>query len=417
MSLIDYKKHEITIGVIGNALTWYNFALFMTFLPILSQEFFPIEDIKLRSVVSFLTISVGMFVRPLGSMIFGPIADKIGRQKAISMSVLLMAIPTFLMGFIPNYEKIGIWAPIILFTCRALQGISLGGEYTAAMVHFVEQAPSNRRGFYGSWSEIGSQVGVMMAALAIVCLHYFFSEHEVYSYAWRWAFIAAIVLLPFAFMLPEENENPKAEKVKKDESKQSIFSMLMDHKTEAMSTFFITAFSAVGFHMLITFLPFYLVRENVLTLDQAARCGVIANLSLVVSAFIFGYLSDIYRRKVFLASGMIGVTVVVYCMFITGAQAYSSWVIIHLLYGGFLGMYYSCRAAFFSEAFPRSVRCTGVSISLSLAQAIFGGLTPPVVDICASVSRLFPLVPITVVALIAIYCLTLIEDRTGKELL
>ena len=289
MSSASHRK-EMIIGVLGNALTWYNFALFMPFLPIISQEFFPIENVALRSAVTFLAMSVGLFVRPLGSLIFGPIGDKFGRQKAISMAVILMAVPTFLMGFIPNYEKIGIWAPILLLICRALQGISLGGEYTAAMVHFVEKAPGNRRGFYGSWSEIGSQVGVWLAAQVLVCLHWFFSEAEVYVSAWRFAFFGAIILLPFAFMIPTEDQNKenkgKETTVKIEEPKESILATLLNHKKEVICTFFITAFSALSFYTIFTFMPYYLVRNHILTLEQSAQCGVISNLTLIISAFI-----------------------------------------------------------------------------------------------------------------------------------
>ena len=410
----EKNKHrfEIIVGVIGNALVWYNFALFMPFLPIISKEFFPIEDPFWRTNVSFLVMAVGLLVRPLGSAIFGPIGDKIGRQKAISMSILLMAIPTFLMGFIPNYKTIGIWSPILLILCRALQGISLGGEYTAAMVNFVEKAPGNRRGFYGSWSEIGSQIGVLLAAHALVSLHSFFSEAEVYEYGWRFAFFGAIALLPFAFLVHEE-EKPKKEQ---PHSKEPIFSMLLHHKKEVISTFFITAFSALGFYTLLTFLPSYLVEKNMLSIKEASMCSVAANFALIISAFICGYLSDIFKRKGFLAIGMIGVTIVVYFMFLMDVRDYSQWLIIQILYGWFIGMYYSCRAAFFSEAFPKSVRCTGVSVSLSLAQAIFGGSASNIMNFCVSSSGFVAVIPTTIITAIALYCLTLIEDRTGKEL-
>ena len=364
----------------------------------------------MRTNVSLLAVAVGLLVRPLGSAIFGPIGDKIGRQKAISMSILLMAIPTFLMGFIPNYATIGIWSPILLSICRALQGISLGGEYTAAMVNFVEKAPGNRRGFYGSWSEIGSQIGVMLAAQVLVCLHFFFSEAQVYEYGWRFAFFGAILLLPFAFLVHEE------EKPKKEQPKEPVFSMLLNHKTEVISTFFITAFSALGFYTLLTFLPYYLVDKNILTIKEASMCSVSANLALIISAFICGYLSDIFKRKGFLAIGMIGVTIVVYFTYLMDIKGYTQWLIIQILYGWFIGMYYSCRAAFFSEAFPKSVRCTGVSVSLSFAQAVFGGSASNVMNFCVSSSGLVAVIPTTIITAIALYCLTLIEDRTGKEL-
>jgi MHS family proline/betaine transporter-like MFS transporter len=162
------------------------------------------ENAVHREILSFLILSVGLFMRPFGAAIFGPIGDKFGRQKAISISILLMAIPTFCMGLLPNYSQIGVWAPISLVFLRALQGISLGGEYTAAMVHLVEKAPSNRRCFYGSLSDAGSQIGVLLGSQVLVMLHSFFSDGEVYSFGWRIPFFLAVLLVPFAFLVPND---------------------------------------------------------------------------------------------------------------------------------------------------------------------------------------------------------------------
>ena len=198
---INVKKHESLIGALGNIMEWYDFALVMPMTVVLVDQFFPSNASLWVKMLSSWLVSMGLFTRPLGALIFGPIGDKFGRQRAISTSILLMAIPTFLMGILPGYNQIGVWAPILFMFLRILQGISMGGEYAAAMVHIVEKAPSNKRGFYGSWTDAGNQVGVMLAAQSVVWLHYFFSEGEVYSFAWRIPFLCGILLVPFAFLI------------------------------------------------------------------------------------------------------------------------------------------------------------------------------------------------------------------------
>lgn len=409
MIKINVKKHESLIGALGNVMEWYDFALVMPMFVLLMGKFFPNDASDWVRVLGGLIVSMGLFTRPLGAFIFGPIGDKFGRQKAISISILLMAVPTVLMGILPGYDQIGIWAPILFTLLRILQGISMGGEYTAAMVHIVEKAPSNRRGFYGSWTDAGNQVGVMLAAQSVVFLHYFFSESDVYSFAWRIPFLLGILLVPFAFMIP------KQEQKKSDALKNSIFNLLIKHKKEVFCTVSITAFSAVSFYTLWTFLPKYLVTEGILNLKQSAVCAMGASIVSLISILGAGYLSDIFKRKPFLTIGILGSLFSGVYMFCTSSSSYYFWMVWQLSMGFFLGVYYSSRAAFFAEAFPKEVRCTAVSISLSFAQAIFGGLTPPVMSYLIEISSCLAIVPIIFVSALALYSLCLMKDRTGKE--
>lgn len=405
------NKRELFIGALGNILAWYCFALFMPFLHIFSRDFFPIGDPFIVSVVSFLTVSVGLFLRPIGAAIFGPIGDKIGRQKALSLSILAMAIPTFCIGLLSDYQRIGIFAPILLVCMRVFQGISMGGEFTTAMVRLVELAPNNKRGFFGSFSDAGAQVGVLLASGTLVALYSYFSEEEIYQYAWRYPFFGAALLIPFAFIHSNKKNDIKPA------AKRAVFEGLFEHKKEVLYTFAVTAFSAVSFYTLLTFLPYFLVREKIITLDMSAKCGMLANLSVISSAIFFGYLSDRFTRKPFLAGGMFGVAATVCFIFLVGIKSQCGWMFAHTVYGFFVGMYFSGRAAFFSETFPKSIRCTGVSMSMSLAQAIAGGSITVIMNQCTAISNLLSVVPIIFVTACGIFALTKMPDRTGKELM
>ena len=409
MIKIDVKKHESLIGALGNVMEWYDFALIMPMNVVLIGQCFPNNaPLWVRMFGSWI-VSMGMFTRPLGALIFGPIGDKFGRQKAISLSILLMAIPTFLMGILPGYSEIGVLSPVLFLFLRILQGVSMGGEYTAAMVHIVEKAPNNKRGFYGSWTDAGNQVGVILATQSVVLLHYFFTESDIYSFAWRIPFLCGILLVPFAFLIPEQ----ESKKLKAKEN--SILKLLIDHKKEVFCTVSITAFSAVAFYTLWTFLPKYLVTQGILNLKQSAACGSWASILSLISILSAGYLSDIFKRKPFLVIGILGTLFSCGYMFFSSSASYYVWLILQLLMGFFLGIYYSCRAAFFSESFPREVRCTAVSLSLSFAQAVFGGLTPPVMEYLVDNCPYLAVIPVLFSSALALYSLYLLKDRTGKD--
>jgi MHS family proline/betaine transporter-like MFS transporter len=417
------KKIKLVVGSLGNILSWYSFSLFMPFLPIISKRFFPIQNSALCSMVSFLALSIGLFMRPVGSMIFGPMGDLMGRNRGLFLSVLLMAISTVAIGLLPSYAQIGVLSPMLLLVCRACQGISLGGEYTVAMVHLVESAPVHKRGFFGSWSDVGLQLGVLGSTNSLLLLHCFFSDSEIYDFAWRISFILAIVLIPFAFYFFCENEQLPAIAVAAGEPKKEsqkigrIIGELLQYRRAVLCTVAVTSFSAVGFYTLFTFLPYYLVREGTLSLKQSTTCCAWASFAVIAAALSCGYLSDYFRRKPFIIGGIIGVSFVVYAIFLLKINTVSVWMVAYVSYGLFLGMYFSCRSAFFSESFPKKIRCTGVSLSISLAQAIAGGMTPIIMNYCTSISTIISIAPATIVGVVSIIFVWKARDRTGMELL
>jgi MHS family proline/betaine transporter-like MFS transporter len=254
-----------------------------------------------------------------------------------------------------------------------------------------------------------------LAGVALIALHALFSEQEIYDFAWRYPFLLAILLLPFAFMQVQSEKSSKSSQ--KKEKRPSLIQSLIEHKKEVGCTIAITAFSAVGFYTLLTFFPYYFVQKGILTLEDATRCSIYANIAITVTIFACGFLSDIFRRKPFLIGGMIGVPLAMYITFMAGLESVTFFIVMNTVYGIFLGMYYSCRAAFFSEAFPRHIRCTGVSLSLSLAQAVVGGSSTIVMDYLMTISEKLSVLPITVMAILGMVAVSIMKDRTGEELL
>ena len=158
------NKRSIIAGFIGNILEWYDFTVYGFFATIIGAQFFPAEDKIVQLIAAFGVFAAGYLMRPIGGVIFGHIGDQHGRKKALIISVLLMAIPTTLIGLLPTYDTVGWYSAALLVLLRLLQGLSVGGEFTGSISFLVEKAPKGKRGFYGSWSTFGAFGGMLLGS-------------------------------------------------------------------------------------------------------------------------------------------------------------------------------------------------------------------------------------------------------------
>lgn len=163
------NKRSLIAGFSGNILEWYDFTVYGFFATVIGAQFFPEEDKVVQLISAFGIFAAGYMMRPIGGIIFGHIGDRQGRKKALLISVMLMAIPTTLIGFLPTYENIGWYSALLLIILRLMQGLSVGGEFTGSISFLVEKAPSGKRGFFGSWSTFGVFGGMLLgSALAYI---------------------------------------------------------------------------------------------------------------------------------------------------------------------------------------------------------------------------------------------------------
>ena len=159
-------------GLIGNVMEWYDFAVYGYFATVIGREFFPSSDPAASLIAAFGAFAAGFLVRPLGGVVFGRIGDLAGRQVALKLSVMVMAVPTVLMGLLPTHSQIGIAAPIAVVLLRIVQGLSVGGEYTSSIIFLSENAPERQRGFYAIWGLWGSVLGMLLGSGFGDCLLY-----------------------------------------------------------------------------------------------------------------------------------------------------------------------------------------------------------------------------------------------------
>ncbi|MFI3131128.1 MFS transporter, partial [Mammaliicoccus sciuri] len=192
INVVDMKqtKKSVYATGIGNAMEWFDFGLYSYLAIIISKNFFTsVENDELKLVFTFATFAIAFLMRPLGGIIFGRIGDKLGRKTVLTTTIVLMAASTLLIGLLPTYDQIGIWAPVLLLIARIIQGFSTGGEYAGAMVYIAESSPDNRRSALGSGLEIGTLGGYILASLLASGLFIGLSDAQMQAWGWRIPFI------------------------------------------------------------------------------------------------------------------------------------------------------------------------------------------------------------------------------------
>ena len=185
-------RKVVISGMIGNALEWYDYALYAQFAYIIGVKFFP--QTEFVEILTFAVFAAGFVVRPLGGIIFGQIGDRFGRRIALVLGIMLMAIPTAGIGLLPSYESIGITAPIILVIIRLLQGFSLGGEFSGCIAYIVEHSPADKRGLAGSAAFVSMCLGMLLGLIVAQGFTYFLSEENLLSWGWRIPFIVGLFI-------------------------------------------------------------------------------------------------------------------------------------------------------------------------------------------------------------------------------
>jgi MHS family alpha-ketoglutarate permease-like MFS transporter len=365
-------------GSIGNLVEWYDWYAYSAFALYFSSSFFPKGDVTAQLLNTAGVFALGFLMRPVGGWIFGHIADKLGRKKAMTWSVLLMSFGSLLIALTPTYDTIGLAAPVILLLARLLQGLSVGGEYGVSATYLSEMATRSRRGFYSSFQYV-TLIGGQLIALGIqlILQKLWLTEEQLHDWGWRIPFVIGAILSVIALYLRSNlHETPSFESnANKQVKKKGTLAELMKHPKAVLTVAGLTLGGTLAFYTYTTYMQKFLVNTVHLSKEQSTLLSFITLLLFAALQPVFGSLSDrIGRKPLLIGFGVLGVLFTV-PLLTTLSNTNSMLTAFFLLMAALIIVsgYTSINAVVKAELFPAEVRALGVGLPYALTVAIFGG--------------------------------------------
>lgn len=376
----NYLGSAIAAGTVGNILEWYDFALYGFMASILSGLFFPGEDRLVSLIATYGVFAVGFIMRPLGSVLFGWLGDTIGRSRTLVLSVAMMALPTVLLGLLPTYATIGVAAPLALIVVRMVQGLSVGGEFSTSVTYLVETAPRGRRGFAGSWANIGSLAGMLLGSGAAAAVTNFLDQATIEAWGWRLPFLFGGVLGVIALVMRKGlPESPHFARYEASRCRNSPLkeAFVCNRLQMAQGALFASGYGAL-FYLALVYLPTWVSETTGLSLAVSMEINT-ATLALMLPVIpLAGWISDRRVRRTHLLAGafaLLGIAgALLFAWMRTGDLV--AVVVGQVALGLILGVPLGVAPALFTELFPEDDRLTGYSIVFNAGLGVFGGLTP-----------------------------------------
>jgi MFS transporter, MHS family, shikimate and dehydroshikimate transport protein len=370
-------------SLIGTTIEWYDFFLYGTAAALVfNRLFFPQVDALTGTLAAYGTYAVGFVARPLGGVIIGHYGDKVGRKSMLVLTLMIMGIATFLIGLLPTYEQIGPWAAVALVVLRLAQGFGVGGEWGGAVLMAVEHAPAGRRGFYGSWPQIGVPAGLLLST-AVFSIFSWLPEDQFFSWGWRVPFLLSILLVGIGLLIRMRIlETPAFARLKDAavEARQPIVEVIRKYPKQVLLAMGARVAENGGFYIFSVFVLTY--ATQVVKLDrQIVLNGIlIGSACELVAIPLFGALSDrVGRRPVYLF-GAVATALFAYPLFwmLDTGSTPLIWLALVVAFVVCHAAMYAPQAAFLSELFGTRVRYSGASLGAQLASVFAGGLAPSI---------------------------------------
>ena len=378
----DRQMRQIILAsMLGTIIEWYDFLIYGTAAALVFNKlFFPSLDPVAGTLAAFASYAVGFVARPLGGAIFGHYGDRLGRKAMLTLTMLIMGVGTFLIGCLPTYAEIGLWAPVLLVTLRLVQGIGIGGEWGGAVLMVIEHAPEHRRGLYGSLVQLGFPIGIAASTGTFLWLTTL-PEADFLSWGWRLPFLASALLIGIGlFVRLRLVETPAFARVKE---KAEVAQMpLLDVVTKQTRTFLIAVGLKVSEVAWVYILTVFSIVYATKTLDLPR--SLILNAILLAAALelvtmpLFGWLSDkVGRRPMYFAGTAISAVCALVLFALLDTRDPTTVVLtIAVIMSLTHAMMFGPQAAFMPELFGTRTRYSGASLGCQVAAAISGGFAP-----------------------------------------
>jgi len=386
MSETTPLRRVVMASMIGTTIEWYDFFLYGSAASLVfKQLFFPQFDPLTGTMLSFATYAVGFFARPVGGIVFGHYGDRIGRKRLLMLSLVLMGVATVLIGLLPTYEQIGIWAPVGLVVLRLVQGFAVGGEWGGAVLMAAEHGDAARRGYWASWPQAGVAAGFILAAGMLALMAAVQDDAAFLAWGWRVPFLLSVVLVAVGWYIRNRVAESRTFERALEEAEMPPRLPALDVVRERPLAILLGAGLRVGENISYYVLTVYSLTYLVDRLGHSKSFAL--NALLVAAGFqffaipLFAALSDRIGRRWVYAFGGLGLAAWSFALFPLLGSGEIAWIVLALVVGLVLhGAMYGPQAAMIAELFPTRIRYSGASIAYQLT-AIFAGSLAPIIAV------------------------------------
>ncbi|MFC8409974.1 MFS transporter [Arthrobacter sp. NPDC057259] len=412
------RKTLIGTGI-GNAVEWYDWAIYATFTPFIASQLFSKSD-PASAVLSTLAIfAVGFVARPFGGFLFGWIGDRIGRKASMTLAVGLASVGSLMIGIAPTFAAVGAFASLMLLVARLVQGLAHGGELPSSQTYLSEMAPKEHRGFWATLIYTSGTVGILFGTLLGAVLNMALSTEAMNAWGWRIPFLIGAAMGLYALIMRSRlHETDVFAGEALAEKKAAIWPQIVRHRKQALQVIGLTVGLTVIYYIWGVVAPSYATTALKIDRGEALWAGVVGNIVFIAALPFWGKLADRIGRKKVLWAGAIGAGLLHFPM--TALLKDSAWQLavsmsVMLI---FIAASAAIVPAVYAELFPTSIRTVGVGVPYSICVALFGGTAPYLqqwLGTSLQSPQLFNVYAVALLAVSALFVFTIPETK-GKDL-
>ncbi len=371
---------SIASSSLGNILEWYDFGLFTIFSALFGRLFFPSENQHTALIATISIFAVGFLCRPIGALLFGYMGDRKGRARTLRLSVLMISVPTLLIGCLPTYQQIGLLAPVLLTLTRVWQGISIGGEYSGNLIYLAESAPHDYRATVTSFASIGANLGVLLAAIVGIIIAKVFPEEALTTWGWRVPYLLSGILCILIYMFRLRLRETNVFEYLKDHQKLAhnpIKIALEKNYWEILRTLGLVCFGSTYYYFCFVYIPIFL-RENL----QFSVSQVSVIMTFLITCMLFlvpgaGWICDkLGRRKMLLFNAILTACIVIPGFYFLQKTNVALIIVILSIFTIASSLEQGTTCIAVVENFPPPARYTGLSLGYNIGNGFLGGTVP-----------------------------------------